>query len=414
MSKHAALLLVLVFLTASCIMAANPVLSSAVVVEDSWVSKAPMQVARGGLGVAVVNGKIYAIGGSTQSGLYPPDLSGGFVGTNEKYDPAKDTWITKTSMPTPRAYFAIAVWQNKIYCIGGTVSIGVDDMYHMFSVYVNSGVNEVYDTATDTWETKTPMPITKRGLQANVVGDEIYLVGEDSGGVYNEVYNPVTDTWVTKTPMPSGATDYGSAVLDDKIFVAATSWIPNGSRLLHIYDVRTDEWSQGTPVPLEVTNGAASATTGIMAPKRIYAFKGSAQVYDSTTQDYVLTGSTQVYDPVTDSWTFGATMPTDRFNCGIAVIADKFYVVGGFTPDKPYSGRVEPSPVNEQYTPIGYGKPDPTPFPSLSPSPTSPSSSPESQIEPEPFPTALVAAVSVVVTAVVGAGLLVYFKKRKH
>jgi len=34
--------------------------------------------------------------------------------------------------------------------------------------------------------------------------------------------------------------------------------------------------------------------------------------------------------------------------------------------------------------------------------------------EPEPFPTTLVAAASVAIVAVVGAGLLVYFKKRKH
>jgi hypothetical protein len=50
--------------------------------EDSWVSRAPMQVARSGLGVAVVNGKIYAIGGAG---------NGGFCATNEEYDPATNT-----------------------------------------------------------------------------------------------------------------------------------------------------------------------------------------------------------------------------------------------------------------------------------------------------------------------------------
>jgi N-acetylneuraminic acid mutarotase len=114
--------------------------------EDFWTTKAPMQVARSGLGVAAVNGKIYAIGGSNASGFAPSiggsavlgnSYIGGFVGTNEEYAPETDTWTYKASMPTPRIVFATAVYQNKIYCRGGKASDGF------------TGVNEVYDPATD-------------------------------------------------------------------------------------------------------------------------------------------------------------------------------------------------------------------------------------------------------------------------
>ena len=76
-------------------------------------TKQPMPTARSELGVAVVNGKVYAIGGSR----------GVIVGydNNEEYNPSKDTWITKKPMPTPRGGFAIAVFQNKIYVIGGAI-----------------------------------------------------------------------------------------------------------------------------------------------------------------------------------------------------------------------------------------------------------------------------------------------------
>ena len=80
----------------------------------AWASKASMQVARSGLGVAVVNGKIYAIGGADGS-------SAGFSSTNEEYDPTTDTWAFKAPMPTPRSDFGITVYENKIYCIGGYV-----------------------------------------------------------------------------------------------------------------------------------------------------------------------------------------------------------------------------------------------------------------------------------------------------
>jgi hypothetical protein len=107
------LLLVLVFLSASCV-AVKPVFSSEEIKENVWVSKASMQVARGSLGVAVVDGKIYAIGGISDDGV---------VGVNEEYDPETDMWVFKKSMPTPRESFAIVSCQGKIYCIGGTTDV---------------------------------------------------------------------------------------------------------------------------------------------------------------------------------------------------------------------------------------------------------------------------------------------------
>jgi hypothetical protein len=111
MSKSAALLLLLILLITSCVTVAKPTFSISDVAEDTWVSKAPMQVARYDLGVAVVNGKIYAIGGSTRSGgggtrNGPLPVTGGTVGTNEEYDPTTDSWTFKASMPTPISGFA--------------------------------------------------------------------------------------------------------------------------------------------------------------------------------------------------------------------------------------------------------------------------------------------------------------------
>jgi len=335
MRKSAALLLALVFLTASCL-AVKPSMSSTDVTEDTWASKASMQVARSSLGVAAVNGKIYAIGGSAENG---------YVGTNEEYDPETDTWTYKKPMPTPRYGFGITVYQNKIYCIGGSSSGGY------FSNESIKGVNEVYDPATDTWEIKEPIPTPRRGLGANVVNGKIYLIGgyvpdsSSSTGFsvlsLNEVYDPETDSWTMKAKVPTAVVSFRSAVVDSKIYVL-------GEGLNQIYDADTDTWSLGTPRPhSSIGDARPVATTGVNAPKRIYVFGG---------------GKTQVYNPETDSWTFGADGPTDRYGFGVAVVNDTLFVIGGSTEtfDMFWNSNVTLYATNEQYTPFGYGTPDPS------------------------------------------------------
>jgi N-acetylneuraminic acid mutarotase len=343
LSKSVALLLVLVFLTASCITvkavsAASP---------NSWTSKAPMNEARSSLGVAVVNGKIYAIGGSTQSGSMPnsiPSTVYGFKGTmgvdtNEEYDPATDTWTYKASMPTPRLAFATAVYQNKIYCIGGQAQGNY------------TGANEVYDPATDTWETKTPMPTARGWLTAGVVNGKIYLIGGEPNGPLNEVYDPATDSWITKTPAPTAlswtwASSAASAVFNSKIYFVGGE---GSGKLNQIYDVETDKWSSGASSPSSVDGGAAGATTGVWAPKQIYIL-GEIVAARSEEPTFV-----RVYDPVTGSWAFGADAPTSRYNFGVAVVNDILYAIGGHTHSQYPLGIYAPVATNEQYTPFGYG-----------------------------------------------------------
>ena len=339
MRKSIALLLVLAFLTASCI-AVKPAFSSAEVAEDTWATKASMSQARAGLGVVAVNGKIYAIGGTIASGQYPPDVSrGGFVGTNEEYDPATDTWTTKASMPTPRDYFAIAAYQNKIYCIGGAV--GKSGMAGIYS-YVTSGVNEVYDTLTDTWETRAPMPDGAREIQAHVVNDKIYVIS----GSYTYVYDPENDSWALKTrmPLPYQVFSPVSAVVDNKIIVSGefSTGLGSSEQKIKIYDTVNDSWSEGTSGPTIIIGGAAGATNGVKAPKRVYVL---GLAYN------------QVYDPKADAWTTANAMPTLRRGFGVAVVNDVLYAIGGYSYTSRIYGMVTPVAVNEQYIPFGYGVP---------------------------------------------------------
>ncbi len=82
---------------------------------DTWTQKADMPQARFALSTSVIDGKIYAIGGVVVS-----DMTGPAVSTVEEYDPATENWTTKADMPTARAYLSTCVVNGKIYAVGGT------------------------------------------------------------------------------------------------------------------------------------------------------------------------------------------------------------------------------------------------------------------------------------------------------
>ncbi len=326
--------------------------------QNSWSELAPMQVARSGLGIAAVNGKIYAIGGSTESGFAPSvhgssvyDYTANGVGTNEEYDPETDAWTYKASMPTPRLAFGTAVYKNKIYCIGGQAN----------SSYI--GINEVYDPATDTWETKTFMPTPRSWVTANTVNGKIYLMGgygwsSSDSSKFNEVYDPETDSWTTKTPSPDVpimSDSLASAVFDNKIFLFGGLTQDRHYQLNQIYDTETDTWSAGAYPPSSIGGGAAAATTGAFAPKRIYAIGVSAYLEQGAP-----TYTNRVYAPGIDSWSAAADVPAIRYNFGIAVVNDIFYVIGGHTHNSLAGGTYAPTAWNEQYVPLRYGTPDPS------------------------------------------------------
>jgi N-acetylneuraminic acid mutarotase len=306
----------------------------------SWAELAPMPTARAGLGVAVVNGKIYAIGGLNNNT---------YLSVNEEYDPSTNSWTTKAPMPTARSGFAIAVYDRKIYVFGGTTG----DSTSGFSGF--TGKTEVYDPSTNTWKTKASMLTPRADLSAGVVDGKIYLIGGKqyvSSELYykesdvNEVYDPTADSWSNGTAVPIATFGYGSAVVDNKIYI-----IGGGTQFWEkydltyvtanqVYDPATDKWSSGATFNPEGSYMASAATSGLDAPKRIYLMGGFVL------NDY--SNVTNVYNPDRNSWSTTEPMPTPRLYFDLAVVNDMLYAIGGFYNDTWLT-------TNEQYTPSGYG-----------------------------------------------------------
>ena len=111
--------------------------------ENKWAKVASMMTLRLGVAVAVLNGYLYAIGGS--DGQSP-------LNTVERYDPRKNAWTAMSPMSTRRKHLGCAVFNGQIYAVGGR-----DDCTELSSA-------ERYNPATNTWSPIVAMMSRRSGV----------------------------------------------------------------------------------------------------------------------------------------------------------------------------------------------------------------------------------------------------------
>ena len=305
--------------------------------ENSWVLEAPMRVARAYPGVADDNGKIYVIGGDTGDISVEGTVDNGpyyfssvISNINEMYDIATDNWTFKASMPTCRAYFGVAVYQDKIYCIGG------------WNGSSPTGINEAYDTLNNSWSTKAPMPYLLLPGLVNSVDGRIYVMGTyPNGGLSRpEVYDIITDSWTTLNPPPYEIIGSTSTTLDKNIYFIASNDSAKTQFIL-LYNTENDTWIRKGAAPTGGIAAVAGATSGLFAPELIYFFAN---------------GATNVYNATSDAWFTGKPMASGvAFGFGITLVNDIFYVIGGQSGEHDLFIFLHPEAKNELYTPYGYG-----------------------------------------------------------
>jgi N-acetylneuraminic acid mutarotase len=349
-AEKMAVITIIVFLVFACPITSALQIETAH--ENKWITKSSSIPTREPM-VIEANQKIYVIGG--MNAAYCLDY-------NQEYDPKTDTWTTKASMPTPRADAAIAIYQNKIFVIGGTTGAGVQVRYGGGdkSLIGTTDANEAYDPASDRWESKSTLPTNMSYIRAGVVGDKIYVIGGDK----NLMYDASQDMWTYRTPPPVAVWKYALAVVNNSLYLFGGVTSPQSyswSNITQIYDTQTDSWSFGQSLPESFVDPVAAKTNRETAPAKVYVISWANR--------------TNIYDPSNNSWTVGTQMSTQRAAFGAAFVDDLLYVIGGGSGTFP---TLYPAyGYNEQYTPIGYRTTSfnltasPSPTISLTPSTTS-------------------------------------------
>ncbi len=252
------------------------------------------------------------------------------------YDIDTDTWSNPAPTPPPtvsRSELAGAAHGNLMYAVGGRGFFG-----GIFGVLANL---EVYDRVANAWASLPSMPTPRAGLGAVVVGDKLLAIGGRTGTVPGsgtpldclEAFDISAGSWgpACGTPgalsaMPVAAMDVAAVAHGGKIYVIGGAGGPDpGGPLLsdvQIYDVSSDAWSLGAPMPtaranlnLATCGSVIVALGGRIGP----AFFGTA----------VNTATVEAYDIPGNTWAIGLTpMPTAKSEHGAISHGDTVHVTG--------------------------------------------------------------------------------------
>ncbi|XP_070585343.1 kelch-like protein 18 isoform X2 [Erythrolamprus reginae] len=258
-------------------------------VANHWEKCQPMTTARSRVGVAVLNGLLYAIGG--YDGQWR-------LSTVEVYNPETDSWSRVGSMNSKRSAMGTVVLDGQIYVCGG-----YDGTSSLNSV-------EAYSPETDKWTVVTPMSSNRSAAGVTVFEGRIFVSGGHDGlQIFNtvEYYNPHTASWHSVASMSNKRCRHGAASLGSKLFVCGGY---DGSAFLsvaEVYNSASDQWYLLVAMNTRRSRVSLVATCG-----RLYAVGG----YDGQSN----LSSVEMYDPESNRWTFVAPMVCHEGGVGVGCV----------------------------------------------------------------------------------------------
>lgn len=175
---------------------------------DGWTRLAPMPEQRAAGGAAILNGRLYVVGGTASSTIgAPTDLAR----TMLVYDIARDSWTSRRG-PTPREHLGVAALGGRIYAVGGRTA-GFD---------TNMALVESYNPRTGRWTRLPRVPGRRGGTGAAGIGSWIVSVGgEAPAGTIRTAYryNVIRRRWSRLPNLPTPRHGLGVAAVGRKVYV---------------------------------------------------------------------------------------------------------------------------------------------------------------------------------------------------
>lgn len=273
---------------------------------DSWTVKSSMTNARRDFSSSLIGNVIYVIGGANDSGL----LAG-----VETYNILTDTWIAEDDLPFGIAFHAASALGDKIYVTGGGVTFdGV--VYSSTQMYI-------FDTRTKKWERNSSSIFWRNDAASYVYGNYIYVYGGSDPSLtavkLTEMFDTNTNDWFPKTPMPFKSALFATAAIDSKIYLFGGDRLP-ASDSVDEFDLKTNSWREN----IGQMSQAVFGLEAVAVENEIYTFGGMLDVNNPISQ-------TKKYDPIANTWTYLSSSPVSSNFSGMAVSGKVVYKMGGNT-----------------------------------------------------------------------------------
>lgn len=216
---------------------------------DRWRARAPLPRALTHVGLATLDGMIYAIGGFLRT-VHQEAQVNAFV-----YDPATNQWSSLPSLPAPRGSVGAVALNGKIHAIGGRDPKDQVQATH-----------EVFDPVKRAWTSAAPLPVGRDHLSAVVVEGKIHVIGGRTGDfnavtAYHDVYDPASDRWSQAPPLPTRRSATAATLYKGMIVVFGGE-CHDGKTFSENegYDVAAGKWK--TLKPAEGRHGFGAVTVG--------------------------------------------------------------------------------------------------------------------------------------------------------
>nr|XP_044626622.1 actin-binding protein IPP isoform X3 [Equus asinus] len=221
-----------------------------------WTTVSSLHQARCGLGVAVLGGMVYAIGGEKDSMIFD---------CTECYDPVTKQWTTVASMNQPRCGLGVCVCYGAIYALG--------------LIYVIGGINN-------------------EGIELRSF----------------EVYDPLSKRWSPLPPMGTRRAYLGVAALNDCIYsVGGWNETQDALHTVEKYSFEEEKWVEVASMKVPRAGMCVVAVNGLL-----YVSGGRSSSHDFLAPGTL--DSVEVYNPHSDTWTEIGNMITSRCEGGVAVL----------------------------------------------------------------------------------------------
>ncbi len=191
-----------------------------------WQEVSPMLVGRSDFSLVAYGDVLHALGGKRNFlGMRP------VTRRHEAYDPARDTWVKKSSLPVARCRHAAAAFGNRISVVGGERRF----FFRLFGSYFTA-LQQQYHPATDGWLVHhEPLTSARADLGLVEIFGKLYAVGGRSplGKVADcDRFDPATDRWKAQTPLHEAVPAPGVAAVRGALYVVGARRAPDAEGVL--------------------------------------------------------------------------------------------------------------------------------------------------------------------------------------